>query len=139
MRSLRRSWLAAGFLALAACSPAARIRRHQALFATFPPEVQRELRRGRAEPGMTPAMVELALGKPDRVYRRKTAASEQEIWIYGQSEVSPGVDMIVLPGGYDSAWGDGVILGAGGSSRYEVRERVVFEGGKAVSVESRQR
>ncbi len=76
---------------LAGCStPARRIAREPALFAAFPPEVQAQVREGRIAIGFSRDMVRLALGQPDRVYRRTTAAGTREVWAYTQSRRVPG-------------------------------------------------
>jgi hypothetical protein len=125
---------------LAACaSPARRIEKSRALFDALPPAAQQAIRAGRVEPGFTPEMATLALGAPDRAYRRRTADKEQEIWVYGETISTPGVGMIALPTGYETVWGGGIVMGAGDTSRYEERARIVFEGGKVVSVDSRLR
>src|SRR4051794_21162226 len=88
--------------ALAGCaSPASRIKRSQAVFDAFPKETQAAVREGRVEPGMTPEMVQLALGKPDRAYSRKTPDHRQEIWVYGFTQTTPGVGVVAVPAGYE--------------------------------------
>jgi hypothetical protein len=76
-------WVAA-CLATVGCAttPEQRIAREPALFATFAPEAQAKIRQGQADIGFTPDMVRLALGGPSRVYARKTAEGETEIWAY---------------------------------------------------------
>lgn len=135
-----RAWAACLAAVLAACStPRSRIHRHQALFDSLPAAQQQAVKDGRAELGMTQEAVQLALGRPDRVYRRETDRGRQEIWVYGRLETSPGVGMVAVPWGYETVWGGGIIMGAGDTSRYEERHRVVFENGKAVGVDSRVR
>ncbi len=70
-------------LFLSACAtPDARIRKHQDLFDSFPPDVQENVRDGRIEIGYNEDMVFLALGKPDREYTRRTEDGEWTVWSY---------------------------------------------------------
>jgi hypothetical protein len=70
-------------LVLAGCATVdSRIRQNTALFATYSPEVQAKIRAGRIEVGFTREMVEMALGPPDRVFKRLTAEGETVIWTY---------------------------------------------------------
>ncbi len=116
--------------ALAACTTiASRIQAHQAAFDASSPEVQARIRRGEAAPGFTKDQVVMALGHPSRVYAHRTAAGEQEIWVYGAdfgpaSEASP-------------RYGDGDIVVS--NAFFEETQRVVFEKGAVVSVTKRLR
>jgi hypothetical protein len=68
---------------LSGCAtPEYRIKKNADLFATFPPEVQENVRRGLIEPGYTRDMVYIAKGEPDRKYQRRTAEGQTEIWSY---------------------------------------------------------
>jgi len=120
---------------VAACAtPAARIKRRQAAFDGYPPAVQAAVRAGRAEVGFTPEQVELALGRPDRRYERKTAAGTQEVWAYGGGSARPSVSLGFGMGG--GSYGGG--LGVGSEAARDDRERIVFENGAVLSVEKRQ-
>jgi len=83
---VNRLTLASGLLMLllaAGCAtPASRIRRNPDLFASFPAAAQELIRQGRIELGFNPDMVRMALGAPDRTYRRTTAAGETLVWAY---------------------------------------------------------
>ena len=69
--------------ALVGCStPAACIKSNQALFDTFPPDVQERVREGNIDMGYTKDMVYIAKGDPDRRYARETALGETEVWAY---------------------------------------------------------
>jgi hypothetical protein len=119
-------------VAAAACaSPQSRIHRRRAAFDAYPPEAQASIRAGRAEVGFTREQVELALGRPDRLYVRKTAATDQEVWAYGRSP-RPSLSL-----GFGVGGGGLFAGGAGLSSdeRREDRDRIVFENGAVVSVE----
>lgn len=123
---------------MAACSsPQSRIRRNQAAFDAYPPEVQRRIKEGRAEVGFTPEQARMALGRPDRVYTRKSAQGSQEVWAYGGgggSRVGVGVAT-----GLGAPVFGSVGVDVGGSDVYDDKTRLVFEGGRVVSVESRER
>ena len=75
--------LAALLLAVAGCAtPESRIKKNQALFDSYPADVQDKIKAGKVDLGFTPDMVTIALGKPGRVYQRKTADGETEVWSY---------------------------------------------------------
>ena len=121
--------------ALLACStPESRINGSQAAFDSYPPEVQRKIRQGKAEVGFTPEQVKMALGAPSRTYTRKSADLTQEVWAYGGGGSSIGFGFGM--GGGPVSYGVGV---GTGSDAPEDRARVVFEGGRVVSVESRDK
>ncbi len=63
-------------------TPEQRIARNQTLFASFPSEVQVKVRAGQVAVGFTPEMVRMALGVPDRIHTRTTAAGETDVWTY---------------------------------------------------------
>lgn len=126
---------------LAACSsPAKRIKQHQADYDASAPEIQQAIKDGRAVVGMTAVQVEMALGKPDRTYNRQTKESQQDVWAYGARGPRPGIGLGVgVFGGGPTIYGGGVSVGSGDAYDYEDRTRVVFESGRVVSVESRQK
>ncbi len=66
-------------------TPSARIKRNPDLFATFPPEIQANIRQGKVDIGYTRDMVYMALGDPDRRYLRKSATGEAEVWAFTDS------------------------------------------------------
>ena len=125
--------------AMAACqSPQSRIRKNQAVFDASPPEAQRAIREGRVEVGFTPEQVTMALGKPDRVYTQKTAASTQEVWAYGGgggSSVGFGLGMSSMGGG---GFGSSIGVSSDVADAKE-RVRVVFENGRVARVERREK
>ena len=64
--------------ALAGCAgPRQRIKKHQAEFDSYTPEIQQKIRAGQVDVGFTDRQVALALGRPDRVYSRKTASADR--------------------------------------------------------------
>jgi len=136
---MRRLRLFAVFLLLAACSsPASRIRKNQAAYDAWPPEVQAAVKAGRADVGFTPEQVRVALGRADRVYTRKSQGLEQEVWAYegvgGRTSLGFGYGMA----GGGSSYGLGVGVG-GPDYRDSDRVRVVFESGRVVSIERREK
>ena len=137
MRALAVALAAA---ALAACaSTGSRIKKHQAQFDSYPPEIQQKIRDGQVEPGFTFEQAEMALGAPDRTNTRTTANKSQEIWIYGRGSGGPRVGFGV--GGFTgrhTAVGGGVGVGGGGGSGGE-RFRIVFEDGRVGSIDRRER
>lgn len=126
---------------LAACASVnSRIKKHQAEFDSYPPEIQQKIRDGQVDPGFTFTQVELALGAPDRTYSETAPGKEREIWAYGGAPAEPRVGFGF---GY-SSWhrggiGTGVSVGGPGGYAYEDRVTVVFEGGRVVSVRRRDR
>lgn len=74
-------------LLLAGCNtPTSRIKKNQALYDSFPPEVQAAVKEGRVEIGFTRPMVDIALGKPDRLYTRRTATGVVDVLAYSAYE-----------------------------------------------------
>jgi hypothetical protein len=127
------AWLAplgAAAIALAACSTTdSRIRRHQDLFDSYPPEVQRNLRRGAIEIGYTPEMVRMALGEPDRRTQVQDLDGASEIWIYRRSV--PGFAVGMGSGGtLGSRVGVGTHVTVGEPARSEERAVVEFWEGR---------
>jgi hypothetical protein len=126
---------------LAACSSVnSRIKKHQAEFDSYPPEIQQKIRAGQVDPGFTFDQVEMALGAPDRTYSETgPGARAREIWSYtGSAEPRVGFGV-----GYGS-WhrggiGTGVAVGGPGPYAYEDRITVIFEGGRAVNIRRRDR
>lgn len=113
-----------------------RIRKGQADFDRWPAEVQAAIRAERVEVGFTPEQVEMALGRPSRVYTRTTAAGEEEIWAYYERKPGFSFGMAVGSGGYQ---------GVGGGVTYDKRydslddaTRIVFKDGKVSTIELRK-
>ena len=124
-------------LALAGCStPDSRIEKNSAAFAGYPPAVQAKIRAGEVDVGFTSEMVQMALGKPDRVLRRRSAAGESEVWIYADKSPTFSFGVGVGGGGHHS--GGGVAVGASTESDRDDRLRVIFDLGKVSAVERRE-
>lgn len=125
---------------LSACqTPQSRIKKNQAAFDAYPPEVQAAVREGRVEVGFTAEQAVMALGKPTRVYSQKTAAASQEVWEYGGgggSSVGFGFGMSSMGGG--SGYGTGIGVNSDVSDP-RARTRLILENGKVATVERREK
>ena len=85
---------------LSACGGVnSRIKKNQDKFQSYPPEAQQKIRNGQIDVGFSKDMVEMALGKPDRVYTRKTESGSQEIWAYTEGGGSTSYVLGATPGG----------------------------------------
>jgi hypothetical protein len=89
-------------LALAGCASVQelrdrRIAENQALFDTFPAEIQTQVRQGRVEVGFTKDMVRLAWGAPDQVFTRVTKDQRATVWGYTRIRYSPYLDRMSIP------------------------------------------
>jgi hypothetical protein len=124
------------FLALAGCAttPAERIEKGRATFASWPPDVQARVKAGEVAPGFTTEQVRMALGDPDRVFTSVTGTATEEVWAYRnhRPRISVGIGM-------GSGRGSGFVSGAtmvstGGDYPDEVL-RVTFAGGLVSVVE----
>jgi hypothetical protein len=72
-----------GVLLTAGCASIdSRIKKNQAVFNSFPTEVQALVRQEKVRVGFTSEMAAIALGLPRRKYKRTTAAGDTEIWAY---------------------------------------------------------
>jgi hypothetical protein len=135
--------LLAGLLAaaLAACAgPSSRIKKRQAEFDAYPADVQAKIRAGQVDVGFTDQQVALALGRPDRIYERKTANAQQEVWAYGGAYGSRvGVGFGLGMGGGPGFYGGGVGVETEPGIDHGERTRVVLQNGVVVAVESRQK
>ncbi len=110
--------LAVGALVLSGCAtPESRIKKNPALFASFPPEVQENVRQGKIDIGYSQDMVKIALGDPDRKYTRQTAIGVLEVWSYTETYTTTARQRVDGPfrvrtrdGSYqtvtDSVWAD---------------------------------
>jgi len=131
-------------LVVGCASPAPRIRRHAELFASFPPEVQENIRQGQIDVGYTKPMVYMALGCPHRIYDRCVQGTNVEIWAY--TSIRYATDLRPIGSGYwcrdahgrwrwfrDSYW-----LDFGQPTEYEVL-RVEFNGDTVGAIERLRR
>jgi hypothetical protein len=127
---------AALLLAGCASTPESRIADHQAAFAQYPADVQQKIRAGQVDVGFTPEMVRLALGEPDRIISRQSAAGTSEVWSYRRHapRVSFGLG-VGGPIGAHSAAGVGLSGSSGGYGAHGGTE-VEFRDGRVVTIES---
>ncbi len=137
--------LSGAVLWLAGCAtPESRIKKNPELFASFPEEAQQKIRAGSIDIGFTPPMVEMALGRPDRQYSRRTAEGVSRIWSYTERDLRParqrvtGSFTVRVPGhGYrtvtDTVWVD-----VDQYLEYE-RLRIEYQDGAVVAIEEVQR
>ncbi len=124
----------AGALAFAGCStPDSRIEKNSAAFASYPPAVQAKIRAGEVEVGYNEEMVQIALGKPDRTYRRQTAKEETVVWAYADKTPTIGFGFGIGSSGRHS--GGGVAVGTSTGGDRGDRLHVIFKAGKVTAIE----
>ena len=122
-------------MAFAACSTVdSRIGRNQALFDSYPPEVQAKIRNGMVEVGYTPEMVIMALGEPSRRVEIQEEDRVAEVWTYLKS--TPGIGVGMGTGGYvGSGVGIGTGVTVGEPARSEARAVIYFRHGRVYRLE----
>jgi hypothetical protein len=83
-RFLSRCGTVAAWAVMAGCtsSPMSRIDANRAEFETWPMEMQQAVIDGFIKKGMTPKMVEMAIGRPAKVIERSSSQRSEEIWVY---------------------------------------------------------
>lgn len=125
-----------------------RIDKNRDIYETWPLEVRQAVLDGKAEPGMTPEMVRVALGEPTEITHRSNDPGADEIWIYRTGGVPndpsmmggypggyPGTYPGTYPGGYPSGGGGGVVIGTGrGGTAVGVIPPSIGIGGGGVSI-----
>lgn len=120
--------------AAAGCStPSSRIEKNSAAFAGYPPAVQAKIKAGEIEIGYTPEMVQMALGKPDRVFRRTSAEGQTEIWAYADKSPSIGIGLGFGSFGHHS--GGGVAVGTSTGGDQGDKMHVSFKAGKVSAID----
>lgn len=96
--------VALGGLMVSGCStPDSRIAANPQVFAALTPQQQALVKAGEVGIGMTMDAVKLALGDPDRVTLRTTAAGQSQVWHY----VTYEADGVFLYTGYYHHWHHG--------------------------------
>ena len=131
---------AAVLLLMAGCStPADRIQKHQAAYNTWPADVQREVSAGRIAVGYLPEMVKVALGEPDGVFSVVDIANGPvETWSYLDHSPSWSIGVGVGGSNGSTAIGTGVSVGSPNWGPKE-KTRVIFEHGRVVAIQQRQK
>lgn len=64
-----------------------RIDANRAVYESWPVEMQEAVLHQRAIPGMTPEVVEMALGKPTEIQSRVSKDGAEDVWIYKKSSM----------------------------------------------------
>jgi hypothetical protein len=123
-------------LLLAGCAttPAQRIEKNHAAYASWPPDVQAKVKAGEVALGFTPAQVRIAVGEPDHTYTRTTATGTEEVWGYREHKPRITIGFGVMGGGGSTRVGGATVFSSGGPYHDEVL-RVVFEAGRVSAVE----
>ncbi len=135
MKSLLLSALSLMLVLAAGCaSTDSRIKKNQALFDSFPADVQQQIRTGDIRVGFTPEMVKMSLGDPARTYTRTTAQRAAEVWSYDDDKPAISLGLGIGSSRGSTGVGGGVVVG-GDRFRDDEKLRVVFEEGKVTSVE----
>jgi hypothetical protein len=122
----------------ASSTPQSRIRENREAYSRFPSNVQRMVSAGMVDVGMTPEMVRLAVGRPNREFSRQTENSSDEVWVYHDS--SPRFSFGVGFGSYGRHSASSVGIGTStGDYDREEKMRVVFRDGYVTEIEYRKR
>jgi len=123
--------LAALALAVGCATTEKRIESDQALFDSYEPAVQQNIRNGIIEVGYTPEMVEMALGEPDRKDHIEAPEGATEVWTYQKSR--PGIGIGLGSGvGVGSRTGIGTGVSVGKPATKEDQAVVEFVDGRVV-------
>ena len=137
MKTLLLSVCAALSLFAAGCaSVESRVKDHQSAFDAWPADVQQKVQAGQVEMGFTQEMVEVALGKPDRVSSRKTNAGQADVWIY--SDKGPNFSIGFGVGSFGSSGGAAAGVTVGDDFRDDEHMRVIFDSGRVTAIETRK-
>lgn len=119
-------------------SPDSRIKKNQTAFNALPAETQTKIRAGKVEVGYTMPMVVMALGEPDRRYKRTTEKGQSEVWAYRDKGPAFSIGLGIGGGGGRTGVGGGIGVSTAGD-REEDKIRVVFEGGQVTATETSSR
>ena len=120
-RPTRLKWLVLALLAFplaCASTPDSRIKKQQALFDSYPAEIQTNIRMGKVDVGYDQEMTRLALGEPDETSNEVAEDGETLMWGYTRSR--PGVSIGLGGGSFGggSGMGGGVAMGSGPERDY---------------------
>lgn len=132
----------AGTLWLAGCasSPSSRIEKNYSAYESWPEDVRRKVKAGQVDIGFTEKQVVMALGKPDRVFERRTENGDSEVWAYRSKKprVSIGFGVGVSSGGgYGSHTHTSTAVGISSSDwRDDDATHVIFRDGAVIAIET---
>jgi hypothetical protein len=131
-------WIVAmAVLLMAGCASVdSRVKDHESAFSSWPADVQQKVRAGKVDMGFTHEMVEVALGKPDRVATRTTDHGQADVWIFADKSPRFSIGLGVGSARGSSAVGGGVTLGDG--FRDDEALRVIFENDRVTAIETRK-
>jgi hypothetical protein len=79
-------------------SQMSRIDANRALYESWPLDMQQAVLDGRVEPGMTPDMVRMTLGKPTEITSRSSGGAGDEVWVYRKGGDDGGLGLGGLGG-----------------------------------------
>jgi hypothetical protein len=113
-----------------------RVKDRQAAFDSWPADVQEKVRAGKVEMGFTHEMVEVALGKPDRLSSRTTERGKADVWIYFESAPKFSIGLGLGSSRGSTGFGGGVRVGD--DFRDDENMRVIFENGRVTAIETRK-
>ena len=113
-----------------------RVQDHQAAFNSWPADIQEKVRAKKVDVGFTREMVEVALGKPDRLASRTSAEGQSEVWIYHDKgpKFSFGLGLGSMHG--NTGVGGGVTVGD--DFRDDEAMRVLLLGDRVTGIEVRR-
>ena len=138
--NLKPMWLTLGLVTAAlgcggcATTPESRVEQNASAVASWPAEVQAQVRVGKVAIGFTAEQVRVALGEPDRALKRTDASGVRDVWVYFDNRPGFSFGVGVSSGGRGSGAGGGVSVGSGGRHERE-RMRLTFENGKVSAIE----
>ena len=122
------------FAGCATSTPADRVAAHQAEFASWPPEVQANVRAGIVAVGYTMDQVLVALGLPNVRSVAGVAGNSTEVWVYHRRAPRLGFAIGGASFGRSSAVGGSVAVN-GIKLGQDVGGRVIFKNGLVAEVQ----
>ena len=115
-----------------ASTPDSRIKENQALFETYPDEVQSNVRQGKVALGYDEDMVRMAMGVPNEQSTETDANGETLMWGYTRSR--PGLSIGVGGGSYGGRGGMGGGVGMGSGAKTDYVAVIEFREGRVTKV-----
>lgn len=118
---------------LNACSTtSSRIKQQQAIFDSYPAEIQESIRNGEIKPGFTAEMVHMALGKPSQTVTQATI--DGTLTTLSFSKKRPAVGFSIGGGSYGGASSVGGGVGIGAPARGKFTHIVELVDGKVTQI-----